>query len=556
MITKGYRCGRLGLCTLLAVGAVGFGSHAAAQAPVTLDEVSRCGYYHGARAMGGDGTGTWIHAWPSETVRVSRSTDDGTTWGEADTIQEPWFGGGGFVDGSVHHNGMALASGGSGLWMLAVSRMGYFNNSCLCSPTCSGSEGEYDKGAHRDAATASVGDLKCEEWEEYDSQVYVSTDDGLTWTHRALPLGEYDAVVLERVYHRGGKRWYILARDVYSWAPMLMMSEDDGLTWTRPTNLHAEGMGFGGLLAAGHDGFDAFVVLVREEFQLDSEQRFAVSALSSRDAFETVEWQRLFTFATGADSGSAQVTDRPHAAVHLGGARWLATWTREASSGQPGLLMGARSLDHGRTWSQPFDLGPGALEGIIAGNGAGGGMLLLRLSGPGGQFGYARFGEPRFQLDPVVALAGSVDDRSVASSHPLLVHRSSQWMGSWSLYDRPLCHTRMRAVGIADVDPAPGPHSLDVNGDRVVDLGELLRAIQLYNSSGYHCSTEEAEDGYAPEAREDAQACAPHTGDYAPQNWRIGLGELLRMIQFYNVGGYRGAEVGEDGFAPGFDAGA
>jgi hypothetical protein len=80
-----------------------------------------------------------------------------------------------------------------------------------------------------------------------------------------------------------------------------------------------------------------------------------------------------------------------------------------------------------------------------------------------------------------------------------------------------------------------------------VNLSELLRVIQFYNTPGYQCA-EGTEDGYAPGL--GAQACTPHNSDYNPQNWLISLSELLRLIQFYNVVGYEPCEGGEDGYCP------
>ncbi|HNT88574.1 MAG TPA: hypothetical protein PKL84_11985, partial [Candidatus Hydrogenedentes bacterium] len=51
------------------------------------------------------------------------------------------------------------------------------------------------------------------------------------------------------------------------------------------------------------------------------------------------------------------------------------------------------------------------------------------------------------------------------------------------------------------------------------------------------------------------QSCAPHASDYSPSgpDWQIGLTELLRLIQFYNSGGYHPCpgEGTEDGYCPG-----
>jgi hypothetical protein len=94
----------------------------------------------------------------------------------------------------------------------------------------------------------------------------------------------------------------------------------------------------------------------------------------------------------------------------------------------------------------------------------------------------------------------------------------------------------------------PPAHSADQNGDGAVNLSELLRVIQFYNSVGYGCQPE-TEDGYAP--NDPDQDCTPHSSDYNPQDWDISLSELLRVIQFYNVGSYSPCEAGEDGYCPG-----
>ncbi|MHB8763809.1 MAG: hypothetical protein ACYDA8_05660, partial [Deferrisomatales bacterium] len=93
------------------------------------------------------------------------------------------------------------------------------------------------------------------------------------------------------------------------------------------------------------------------------------------------------------------------------------------------------------------------------------------------------------------------------------------------------------------------PHQADYNPtDLKVGLSELLRVIQLYNTGSYGCDPQ-SEDGYAPGT--GVQAGTPHTADYNAQDWKIGLSELLRVIQFYNSGGYRVCAEGEDGFCAG-----
>jgi len=55
-----------------------------------------------------------------------------------------------------------------------------------------------------------------------------------------------------------------------------------------------------------------------------------------------------------------------------------------------------------------------------------------------------------------------------------------------------------------------------------VILSELLRVIQFYNSGGYHCADppDSTEDGYVPGPGAE-QGCTPHDSDYNPQNWII-----------------------------------
>ncbi len=93
-------------------------------------------------------------------------------------------------------------------------------------------------------------------------------------------------------------------------------------------------------------------------------------------------------------------------------------------------------------------------------------------------------------------------------------------------------------------------HSADQDQDTRISLSELLRAIQFFNSNGFHCEAG-TEDGFAPGSGN--QNCAPHASDYNPHDWIIGLSELLRLIQFFNSGGYHACEGSEDGFCPGID---
>ncbi len=92
-------------------------------------------------------------------------------------------------------------------------------------------------------------------------------------------------------------------------------------------------------------------------------------------------------------------------------------------------------------------------------------------------------------------------------------------------------------------------HSADQDANWKIGLSELLRVIQFYNYSGFHCQPG-TEDGYAPGFGK--RECTRHDSDYNPQDWRIDVSEVLRLIQFYNSGGYAWCpeKSTEDGFCP------
>ncbi|HNR31020.1 MAG TPA: VCBS repeat-containing protein [Candidatus Hydrogenedentes bacterium] len=94
-----------------------------------------------------------------------------------------------------------------------------------------------------------------------------------------------------------------------------------------------------------------------------------------------------------------------------------------------------------------------------------------------------------------------------------------------------------------------GHHAADTDQDWRISLSELLRVIQFYNSGGYHGCLEETEDGFVPGV--GTRNCCPHHADYLPDYWRLSPTELLRIIQFYHSDGLHWLANSEDGFAPG-----
>ncbi len=100
----------------------------------------------------------------------------------------------------------------------------------------------------------------------------------------------------------------------------------------------------------------------------------------------------------------------------------------------------------------------------------------------------------------------------------------------------------------------PVVHSADTDGDNAISLSELLRVIQFFNSSGYQCA-EGTEDGFAPGTGKSD--CCPHASDYNADliaSWSVDLTELLRLVQFFNIGAYNACP--EDGTEDGYCAGA
>ena len=86
--------------------------------------------------------------------------------------------------------------------------------------------------------------------------------------------------------------------------------------------------------------------------------------------------------------------------------------------------------------------------------------------------------------------------------------------------------------------------------DGEIQLNELLRVIQFYNTDGLGCALA-TEDGFEPGGSD--QECCPHSSDYlGGSDWNIALSELLRVIQFFSTGGYKYCpdDGSEDDYCP------
>lgn len=86
-------------------------------------------------------------------------------------------------------------------------------------------------------------------------------------------------------------------------------------------------------------------------------------------------------------------------------------------------------------------------------------------------------------------------------------------------------------------------HTADVDASGSLSLGELLRIIQFFNLRGFRCAetegdTEDGYAGYASEGGEGQNECIHHSSDYQSPGGQIDLSELLRAVQIFSFGEY------------------
>ncbi|WP_221031686.1 hypothetical protein [Actomonas aquatica] len=126
---------------------------------------------------------------------------------------------------------------------------------------------------------------------------------------------------------------------------------------------------------------------------------------------------------------------------------------------------------------------------------------------------------------------------------------------------------RLDELSAVDATTALGFHSADYDQNNQIDLSELLRVIELYNTrngttrTGRYLVDAGTTDGFAPDPTTVLDAPASlssyHSADY-DRDAQVSLSELLRVIELYNTrdgttrtGEYHRDAATVDGFAPG-----
>lgn len=175
------------------------------------------------------------------------------------------------------------------------------------------------------------------------------------------------------------------------------------------------------------------------------------------------------------------------------------------------------------------------------------------------------YGDPNPEL--TFSYSGFVngEDESVITGEPVLATDATRIsaIGEYTttVDVGPLSATNYTFAAInAAFDVTPGYHSADTDRNYRISLGELLRVIELYNHragtvrTGEYRSNDSTADRYEPGP---GTRILPHTAD-SDADGRISLIELTRIIELYNyrednarTGAYRYVGDTEDGFSPG-----
>ncbi|MCC6145497.1 MAG: hypothetical protein IT368_16950 [Candidatus Hydrogenedentes bacterium] len=279
---------------------------------------------------------------------------------------------------------------------------------------------------------------------------------------------------------------------------------------------------------------------------------------------EDVLLNDVWTTANGADwqqvtPGADWSARAGHALVSIAGKLWVI-----GGIGRDGVLGDIWSSVDGIAWEQEVELAPFGVRYNFATAMAPDGTLWIS-GGQKEQYG-SYLSDVWYTTDGVNWTQQSANAWPPRSGHAMVYFKDklivlggevqldgvSNFSPSNDIYTLDLSQGQ-EGEGEGEGEATPPRHTADQDGDNQINLSELLRVIQFYNQprhDWYWCDSC-TEDGYALTGR--SHTCAYHSSDYNPPDWDISLGELLRLIQFFNGGGYHACPdtASEDGFCVG-----
>jgi hypothetical protein len=286
-----------------------------------------------------DGNGTWLATWVDELVYVARSADDGVTWESQTLVSAP----------DAYSLVPRLATDGAGMWVVAFQTF-------------------EDLGG-----TIGV---------DYDLLFARSTDDGLTWSPRAvLNTTAYgDAVADHDVdLAADGDTWiatWIAGEDV-----VVARSVDDGVTWGAPVTISGASGPNRAFPSIATNGSSNWIVTWSESDGGDGD------VLEARSSDGGVTWGAPACLSPGC-AYDAYLSGGSFVRARTGGG-WLATWVTRIGGVEGGVnqLVVARSAVACTTDAEcrPCEVCTGggtceigARSGCRGSTGPGKGILMLR----------------------------------------------------------------------------------------------------------------------------------------------------------------------------------